>query len=100
MADYKLTKADIIDSIYQQTNISRKDIHTIFDSNFTEIKNGLTEDKVIELRGFGTFEIRLRKGRDNARNPKTGKVFPVDNHGVPVFRSGQELKKIAWPMRK
>ena len=37
MADYKLTKADIIDSIYQQTNISRKDIHTVFDSIIIEI---------------------------------------------------------------
>ena len=100
MADYKLTKADIIDSIYQQTNISRKDIHIVFDSIIAAIKDGLSEDKIIELRGFGTFEIRLRKGRENARNPKTGKIFPVGNHGVPVFRSGQELKKIAWPMRK
>jgi len=100
MANDKLTKAHIINSIYESTNISRKDIHTVFDSIFSEIKKGLSEDKVIELRGFGTFEIRLRKGRANARNPKTGKIFPVSNHGVPVFRSGQELKKIAWPMRK
>ncbi len=99
MQKQKLTKADIIDRIYENVSINRKDIHKIIDSVFQEIKSALTEDKVVELRGFGTFEIKLRKGREKARNPKTGDVFPVQNHGVPVFRPGQELKQIAWPMR-
>jgi integration host factor subunit beta len=100
MAKNKLTKADIIDQIYENNKISRKDIHRIIDFVFEGIKKGLSEDKVVELRGFGTFEIRLRKGRQRARNPKTGEVFPVQNHGVPIFRPGQELKQIAWPMRQ
>ena len=95
----KLTKADIIESIYVSSGLSRKSIHLVIDQVFEQIKKGLNEDKAVELRGFGTFEIRLRKGRQKARNPKTGEVFPVQNHGVPVFRPGQELKKIAWPMR-
>ena len=100
MAKKKLTKADIIDKIYETNKISRKDIHRIIDFVFEEIKRGMADDKVVELRGFGTFEIRLRKGRQRARNPKTGEVFPVRNHGVPVFRPGQDLKQIAWPMRE
>jgi integration host factor subunit beta len=100
MTKNKLTKADIIDNIYAQCDASRKNIHKILDLVFEEIKKGLASDKVVELRGFGTFEIRLRKGRQKARNPKTGEVFPIKNHGVPVFRSGQELKQLAWPMRE
>ncbi len=99
MTKKKLTKADIIDKIHDINRLSRKDIHKIIDYVFEQIKKGLSEDKIVELRGFGTFEIRLRKGRQKARNPKTGEVFPVQNHGVPVFRPGQELKQIAWPMR-
>ena len=99
MQKKKLTKADIIDRIYENARINRKDIHKIIDTVFQEIKSALNEDKIVELRGFGTFEIKLRKGREKARNPKTGDVFPVQNHGVPVFRPGQELKQIAWPMR-
>ena len=95
----KLTKADIIENIYANSGLSRKNIHLVIDQVFEQIKKGLDDDKVVELRGFGTFEIRLRKGRQRARNPKTGEVFPVQNHGVPVFRPGQELKQIAWPMR-
>ena len=96
----KLTKADIIEGIRANSGLSRKSIHMVIDQVFDQIKTGLGRDKVVELRGFGTFEIRLRKGRQRARNPKTGEVFPVKNHGVPVFRPGQELKNIAWPLRR
>ena len=100
LAGSKLTKAEIIESIYEKLGINRKDIHNIVDEFFEEIKNGLQDDKVVELRGFGTFEIRTRKGRERARNPKTGEIVPVSAHGVAVFRPGKELKTIAWPLRK
>lgn len=100
MAGNKLTKAEIIESIYEKLGINRKDIHNIVDEFFEEIKNGLSDGKVVELRGFGTFEIRTRKGRDRARNPKTGEIVPVSAHGVAVFRPGKELKQIAWPLKK
>lgn len=95
----KLTKAEIIDRIHEKLEVNRSDIHDVIDSLFEELKEALKEDKVIELRGFGTFEIRTRKGRDRARNPKTGEIVPVDTHGVAVFRPGKELKQIAWPLR-
>lgn len=100
MAGSKLTKAEIIESIYEKLGINRKDIHNVIDEFFEEVKSGLDEDKVVELRGFGTFEIRTRKGRERARNPKTGDIVPVSAHGVAVFRPGKELKQIAWPLRR
>jgi len=99
LAGNKLTKAEIIESIYEKLGINRKDIHNIVDEFFEEIKGGLKEGKVVELRGFGTFEIRTRKGRERARNPKTGEIVPVSAHGVAVFRPGKELKQIAWPLK-
>ena len=100
MAGNKLTKAEIIESIYEKLGINRKDIHNIVDEFFEEIKGGLSDGKVVELRGFGTFEIRTRKGRERARNPKTGEIVPVSAHGVAVFRPGKELKQIAWPLKQ
>ncbi|MBF9015771.1 MULTISPECIES: HU family DNA-binding protein [unclassified Oceanispirochaeta] len=100
MSEIKLTKAEIIEHIYDNSSISRKDIHNVIDSFFEEIKEALEDDRVVELRGFGTFEIRTRKGREKARNPKTGEIVPVESHGVTVFRPGKELKKLAWPLRK
>jgi nucleoid DNA-binding protein len=95
----KLTKAEIIEEIYPKVKVSKKNIHTILDLFFDEVKRGLLSDRVIELRGFGTFEIKMRKGR-KARNPKTGASVQVGNHGVAVFRPGRELKKQAWSLRK
>ena len=95
----KLTKAEIIDSIREEVDLDRGDIHRVLDSFFKNVKGALAEDKIIELRGFGTFEIRTRKGREKARNPKTGDIVPVSTHGVAIFRPGKELKKMAWPLR-
>ena len=101
MGQLKLTKADIVDSIYEKADdLTRKKIHMLIDLIIDEIKKGVVEDKIIELRGFGTFEIKLRKARSTVRNPKTGETFPGKNHGVVIFRPGQDLKKIAWPMRE
>jgi integration host factor subunit beta len=99
VADGKLTKAEIIENIYDRLGVNRKDIHSIVDEFFEEVKSGLSEDKVVELRGFGTFEVRTRKGREKARNPKTGEIVPVSAHGVAVFRPGKELKGVVWPLR-
>lgn len=95
----KLTKAEIVERIAENTNASKKDIHTIIDLFFHEVKSALLEDRVVEFRGFGTFEVRTRKGRERARNPKTGETVSVQNHGVVVFRPGKELKEAAWPLR-
>lgn len=95
-----MTKANIIDNIRDgESKIAHEDIHAVLGSFFEEIKRALSDDRVVELRGFGTFEIRTRKGREKARNPKTGELVPVETHGVTIFRPGKELKEIAWDLR-
>jgi integration host factor subunit beta len=98
--DSKLTKAEIVDRIGEQIDVSKKDIHAIVDAFFQEVKSALLEDKVVEFRGFGTFEVRTRKGRQHARNPKTGEHVTVRDHGVVVFRPGKELKEATWSLRE
>lgn len=95
----KMTKARIIENIYNRSGVQQKDIHVVIDEFFQEIKSALREDSVVELRGFGTFEIRTRKGREKARNPKTGAIVPVKTHGVTIFRPGQEIRKMSWDIR-
>ena len=100
MSAQKLTKAQIVESISAAVDVSKKDIHFIIDQFFNEVKDALLEDKVVEFRGFGTFEVRTRKGRERARNPKTGETVQVKNHGVVVFRPGKELKEASWSLRQ
>ena len=99
MAGPKLTKAAIIESLHEKHGLNRADIHKIIDEFFEEVKEGLKNDQVIELRGFGTFEVRTRKGREKARNPKTGAIVAVETHGVAIFRPGKELKDYVWDLR-
>ena len=87
----KLTKAEIIEQIYPKVRVSKKNIHNILDLFFAEVKGGLLEDRIIELRGFGTFEIKTRKGR-KARNPKTGKQVKVPKRFYPAFKPSKSLK--------
>jgi integration host factor subunit alpha len=98
VAREKLSKAEIVENIYPLVKVSKKSIHRIIDLFFEQIKTGLLTDRVIELRGLGTFEIRTRKGR-KARNPKTGDAVIVRNHGVAHFRPGRELKQKVWDLR-
>ena len=100
MANRKLTKAEIVENLSEKSSVNKREIHILVDSIFEEIKKALTEDKIVELRGFGTFEIRTRRGRSKARNPKTGEILEVEDHGAAVFRPGKELKESTWTLRE
>lgn len=96
MSSKKITKYDLVESIYQNTKCEKHVVQNIVENLFTELKSALKEGATIELRGFGTFEPRLRRGRSRARNPKTGEQLSVSPHYVAAFRSGQDLKKALW----
>lgn len=93
MESRKVTKNDIVESVYARTKIERKVVQDIFDCIMGCLKSSLESGAVIELRGFGTFEPRLRSGRARARNPKTGEAVSVEPHYVVAFRAGKDLKK-------
>jgi len=98
MAGKKVTKYDLVESVYLQTKCDKKVVQSIVESLFEQIKESLKQSATIELRGFGTFELRLRKGKTSARNPKTGEHVSVEPHYVAAFRSGQELKNALWSL--
>ncbi|MGI9255778.1 MAG: HU family DNA-binding protein [Salinispira sp.] len=98
MPKEKMTKAAIVDTIANETGLTRTDVQHVVNETLVQLKSAIASSQVVELRGFGTFELRVRKGRDRARNPKTGQIVAVEDHGVVVFRPGKELKDIAWPL--
>ena len=91
MEKTKLTKAVIIEHLHEKLGINRNDIHEIVDEFFEEVKAGLKEEMIIELRGFGTFEVRNRPAREG-RNPATGEKVMIPAAKVPGFRAGKGLK--------
>lgn len=99
MENTKITKNKLIDSIYRKTDVEKQVIQIVVDSFLDNLKESLETGSTIELRGFGTFEPRLRKGRSCARNPKTGEHLSVEPHYVAAFRAGQELKENLWHLK-
>jgi integration host factor subunit beta len=99
MSSKKVTKYDLVESVYQNTKCEKRVVQEVIENLLQELKTSLKNGATIELRGFGTFEPRLRKGRSRARNPKTGEQLSVKPHYVAAFRSGQELKKALWELR-
>ena len=66
----------------------------------TSVTLGVNVKNSIELRNFGTFELRLRKGKTNARNPRTGEIVQGQAHSVVVFKAGRDLKEKIWTVKK
>ncbi|MDR0569498.1 MAG: integration host factor subunit beta [Spirochaetaceae bacterium] len=98
MAGKKYTRSEITDAVTEKTGMDPQNVRTILDCLLEEIKTALSNNKIIELRGFGTFEVKLRKGREKARNPKTGATVSVDPHGIAIFRAGKALKQTVWDL--
>jgi len=95
-APEKFTKADLVDAVYEKIGMNRSEVRSTIDIIIEVMKEALSRRQSIELRGFGTFEIKTRKARPRARNPKTGESIAINSHGVVSFRSGRELKQAVW----
>ena len=88
-----MTKSELIEKIVETNGmlnmkVSEMLVNTVFDSIEEALKSG---DKV-EIRGFGSFTIRERVGRE-ARNPKSGEVVRIPSKKTPFFKTGKELKE-------
>ena len=99
MSVLKITKNDLVDAVYKASNIEKQVIAEVVDSFLIQTRTALEKGSTIELRGFGTFEPRLRKGRAVARNPKTGELLSVEPHYVAIFRAGKILKDKLWNLK-
>ena len=99
MSEKKVTKSDLVDAVYKSTDVEKQLVSKVVDSLLLQMRESLETGSTIELRGFGTFEIRLRKGRSVARNPKTGEKLSVEPHYVAAFRAGQILKDKLWSLK-
>lgn len=95
----KVVKNTLIRGVYEKSSFELKDIENIVDLLQEEIKFNLANGNNIEWRGLGVFEIRERKGREKARNPKTGEEVSVEDRCTVFFKPGKELKAKLKNMR-
>jgi len=86
-----LTKADLIEEVLKVTELPRKESETIVETIFDSIIEAIQKGEKIEIRGFGSFRTRQRRGRVG-RNPKTGEKVEVPAKRIPFFKPSKELK--------
>jgi nucleoid DNA-binding protein len=86
-----LTKADIIDAVAAEADVSKRQVSTIVELVLREIKAALQKGDRVALTPFGSFVVRQRRAREG-RNPKTGATIKIPARRVPAFIAGRSLK--------
>jgi integration host factor subunit beta len=87
-----VTKKEIVKTISEEIGLTQLKTKEIVQKTFDAIVETLVEEKRIELRNFGVFEVKKRAAR-KARNPRTGdKVFVPEKY-VVTFKPGKEMEE-------
>ena len=86
-----MTKKDIVVRIANETDIKQIDVKKAVQMTFDIIIDSLAKGEKVELRNFGVFKTKSRKGR-MGRNPRTGQQVPVKPKRVAVFKPGLVMK--------
>ena len=88
-----MTKADLVEQVAEANGpgVTKKDCALVVEGFLNAVKLALANGENIEIRGFGTFNVRKRKTRV-ARNPRTGDPVDVPARSVPVFKPSKHLR--------
>jgi integration host factor subunit beta len=87
-----MKKKDLIDVISKKSQISRSESKLCVEVIVEELTLAIVSGEGVEVRGFGGFYKRHRKGRMGI-NPKTGEKTEVAAKFVPFFKPGKFLKE-------
>lgn len=86
-----LTKAELIDSVYEKVGFSKKEAADLVELVFETIKEELCKGGVIKISGFGKFRVRAKKSR-MGRNPQTGQAMVISARKVLTFTPSRILR--------
>jgi integration host factor subunit beta len=87
-----MTKSDLIERLCQDQKLPKGKAELLVNTIFECLEESLRRGERIEIRGFGSFEIRAYKSYQG-RNPKTGVPVSVKEKRLPFFKVGKELKE-------
>ncbi len=87
-----MTKSELIESVAEKLKLPKGKAELIVNCVFDSMEASLKRGERIEIRGFGSFEIRSYKSYEG-RNPRTGSKVEVRPKRLPFFKVGKELKE-------
>ncbi len=86
-----MTKAELVEEVTRVTELPRKESEAVVETIFESIIGALQADDKIEIRGFGSFRTRQRRGR-TGRNPKTGRQSGSAAQENPLLQAQQRTE--------
>ena len=86
-----MTKADIVEKIYEKVGFSKKESAELVETVFDLIKSTLEEGDKIKIAGFGNFVVKEKSDR-RGRNPQTGEEITIVARKILPFKPSQVLK--------
>jgi integration host factor subunit beta len=89
----EVTRADLTKEVYQAIGMPLKESEVVVCAILNSIVRSLRSGDKVEIRGFGSFHTRQRRGRIG-RNPKTGARVEVPPKKIPFFKSSKELREL------
>ena len=91
MSTKTITRADLVEVLREEVDLSQMECAALLESVLDEIGNCLTEGDSVKISAFGSFIVR-QKGERMGRNPRTGEPYPIAPRKVIVFRPSEKLK--------
>jgi len=86
-----LTKADIVEAIYEKTDKNRAEVKKLVEKLLTIMKQAVKKDHTLLISGFGKFEAYDKDAR-RGRNPKTDATITLPPRKVVVFRLSRKFR--------
>lgn len=86
------TKREIVKTIAERTALTQAQASEVIQLLLDSIVETVIDERRVELRNFGVFELRSRRAR-KARNPRTGEVLVVPERQAVVFRPGRAFEE-------
>lgn len=86
-----LTKADIVEAIYENSDKNRNDVKNIVENLLGIMSDAIKKDNSMLLSGFGKFECYAKNPR-RGRNPQTAEAITLPSRKVIVFRLSRKFR--------
>lgn len=87
-----MTKSELIRAVAQRGDVPHAMASRVVNLVFEQMRDALRDQRRVEIRGFGTFQVRQYDGYEG-RNPRTRDAIKVKPKALPVFRAGKEIRE-------
>lgn len=87
-----MTKADIVERIYEKTGFHKKEAADLVETVFDIMKDTLERGEILKVAGFGNFVVKQKKDR-RGRNPQTGEDITITARKILTYKPSAILKQ-------